>query len=86
MFICIMCSYYCLYKLLKKHCVVGVSYNQREFTISGLMLGHKYTLWVSAWTTAGESPVEHEHLFKHTRETLGMKRLCPKSMCVCVCV
>ncbi|XP_053492611.1 interleukin-12 receptor subunit beta-2 [Ictalurus furcatus] len=53
----------------------SVPYNHREFTISGLMLGHKYTLWVSAWTTAGESPVEHEHLFKHTRETLDAKPL-----------
>ncbi|XP_060776005.1 interleukin-12 receptor subunit beta-2 [Neoarius graeffei] len=42
----------------------SVQHPQREFTIRGLMPGQKYRLWVTAWTTAGESPVQNERTFK----------------------
>ncbi|TSL22042.1 Interleukin-12 receptor subunit beta-2 [Bagarius yarrelli] len=55
----------------------SVPHPQREFIINGLILGQKYRLWVSAWTTAGESPVANEHPFKPKRfkETLDEKPL-----------
>ncbi|KAG7326233.1 hypothetical protein KOW79_009634 [Hemibagrus wyckioides] len=50
----------------------NVPYPQREFTIRGLKPGQKYKLSISAWTTAGESPVENERPFKlkNSSETL----------------
>ncbi|XP_060723494.1 interleukin-12 receptor subunit beta-2 [Tachysurus vachellii] len=49
----------------------SVSHPQREYTITDLLPGQKYRLSVSAWTTAGESPIENERSFKlkHSRET-----------------
>ncbi|MCJ8729794.1 hypothetical protein PDJAM_G00110580 [Pangasius djambal] len=53
----------------------NVTHPQREFTISGLIPGERYRLWVSAWTTAGESPVENNHLFIPKLSTLDEKTL-----------
>ncbi|XP_026788927.3 interleukin-12 receptor subunit beta-2 [Pangasianodon hypophthalmus] len=53
----------------------NVTHPQREFTISGLIPGQTYTLWVSAWTTAGESPIENMHPFIPKHPTLDEKAL-----------
>ncbi|KAF7711852.1 interleukin-12 receptor subunit beta-2 isoform X2 [Silurus meridionalis] len=57
--------------------IYNVPHPQREVTIGDLTLGQKYKLWVSAWTSAGESPAENHRQFKPkpSRETLDEKHV-----------